>query len=211
MMNENITTIKNWIGTGSINVFGLPLSGKDTVGIRLAETIDGKFLSSGLILREAAKSNKDVRRATDSGLLTPTNQFYSLVLPYLSREDLAPFPLVLSSIGRWSGEEQTVIASAQSASHEIKAVLLLNVSEADIFARWEQVQILQDRGGRTDDRDSEILRTRIQEFRTKTMPVIRIYHDLGLLVSINADQSKEAVFTEVIQKLATFAAQNPQK
>lgn len=207
-MNENIATIKNWIGTGSINIFGLPLSGKDTVGIRLAETIDGKFLSSGMVLREASKSNKDVRRAADSGLLTPTNLFYSLVLPYLSREDLANFPLILSSIGRWSGEEQTVMSSAQSAGHEIKAVLLLNVSEADIFERWEEVQIIQDRGGRIDDRNKAILDTRIKEFRTKTMPVIRTYYDLGLLVSINADQPKDAVFNEVIQKLAAFATQN---
>ena len=30
-MEEKITVIKQWLGTGSINVFGLPFSGKDTV------------------------------------------------------------------------------------------------------------------------------------------------------------------------------------
>ena len=50
-MEEKIETIKEWLGTGSINIFGLPMSGKDTQGIKLAETLGAKFLSSGLIIR----------------------------------------------------------------------------------------------------------------------------------------------------------------
>jgi cytidylate kinase len=56
-MEQKIEIIKNWLGTGSINVFGLPFSGKDTVGIRLAELLGAKFLSSGLILRAAEKED----------------------------------------------------------------------------------------------------------------------------------------------------------
>ena len=59
-MDNNIETIRQWLGTGSINVFGLPFSGKDTVGIRLAETIGARFLSSGLILRAAEKQDQDL-------------------------------------------------------------------------------------------------------------------------------------------------------
>ena len=50
-MEEKIQKIKEWLGTGSINIFGLPMSGKDTQGIRLAEAIGAKFLSSGMIIR----------------------------------------------------------------------------------------------------------------------------------------------------------------
>ena len=50
-MEEKIETIKEWLGTGSINIFGLPMSGKDTQGIKLAEALGAKFLSSGLIIR----------------------------------------------------------------------------------------------------------------------------------------------------------------
>jgi adenylate kinase family enzyme len=206
-MEQNITTIQNWLGTGSINIFGLPMSGKDTVGIGLAEHIGAKFLSSGLIIREAQKDDKTIRQNVDAGLLAPTNQFYDLVLPYFAREDLTSFPLILSSIGRWSGEEQTVIDAAESAGHAIKAAILLNISEADIRQRWEQARILQDRGNRADDRDSKILETRIKEFRQKTMPVIKTYQSLGLLIPINADQPRAAVLTETIQKLADFAIQ----
>lgn len=204
-MEQNIETIKNWLGTGSINIFGLPYSGKDTVGIRLAETIGGRFLSSGLIIREAQKTDRSIQKNVDAGLLAPSNQFYDLVLPYFGRQDLVQFPLILSSIGRWSGEENTVIDAAQNSGHGIKAAILLNISEQDVHDRWEQSQVLQDRGTRADDRNEQILQTRISEFRSKTMPVILNYRSMGLLVPVNADQSKDEVFEETIRKLAEFA------
>ena len=208
-MENEIATIKNWLGTGSINIFGFPLSGKDTVGVKLAETLGGKFLSSGLILRSAGATDANLATELDRGALAPTDAFRSLVLPYFERPDLANYPLILSSIGRWFGEEQDVIATAQLAGHTIKAVLLLNLSEADVFGRWEATRILQDRGNRADDRDRKILDTRIQEFKQKTMPVIQAYQDLSLLVSINADQHRPQVFAEVITKLANLASTSP--
>ena len=99
--SQKIETIKNWLGTGSINLFGLPMSGKDTVGIRLAELLGAKFLSSGLIIR--AREEETGKDYTKKGQLAPTDVFFDLVLPYFSREDLKPFPLILSSVGRWSG------------------------------------------------------------------------------------------------------------
>ncbi|MCL1839736.1 nucleoside monophosphate kinase [Candidatus Saccharibacteria bacterium] len=208
-MEDNIAIIKNWLGSGSINIFGLPLSGKDTVGIKLAEALGGKYLSSGVILRAAEPTNQAVRDNLAIGLWAPTDQFYDLVLPYFDREDLNGLPLTLGAIGRWSGEEQTIINYAKSAGHEIKAAILLNISEADIHARWEQLHILQDRGTRTDDKDVKALNNRVNEFKTKTMPVIQTYRDLGILIPVNADQSREAVYTEVVQKLADFALNTP--
>lgn len=43
-MEEQVQQIKAWLGTGSINIFGMPMSGKDTVGVRLAETLGGNFV-----------------------------------------------------------------------------------------------------------------------------------------------------------------------
>ena len=40
-MEEKFEKIKEWLGTASVNIFGLPMSGKDTVGMRLAEKLDG--------------------------------------------------------------------------------------------------------------------------------------------------------------------------
>ena len=205
-MEEKIAKIKEWLGTGSINVFGLPMSGKDTQGIRLAEALNAKFLSSGMIIRAMEQETK--QSLTSTGQLVPTDLFYAWVLPYLERKDLFDYPLILSSIGRWYGEERQVLSVAAGAGHPIKAVVLLNVSESDVIKRFDAAKLLNDRGDRNDDRDKETFNVRLQEFRNKTMPVLNFYNEQGLLINVNGDQSRDAVFAEMIEKLYQKAVSN---
>ena len=198
-MEEKIETIKEWLGTGSINIFGLPMSVKDTQSIKLDESLCAKFLSSVLIIRAIKKETKN--NFSKTGALIPTNLFYEWVLPYFERPDLFKYPLVLSSIGRWHGEEDQVMSVAAGSGHEIKAVIILNISEADVERRFDQAKILDDRGEREDDKNLEIFKTRVQEFHEKTLPVIQHYNSLGLLIEVNGDQSREAVFNEIVEKL----------
>ena len=200
---QKVLKIKEWLGTGSVNIFGLPMSGKDTVGVRLAEMIGGKFLSSGLIIR----ANEELTRQhfSDKGDLTPSDVFYDWVLPYFGKEELKEYPLVLSSIGRWSGEEDKVMETAEKAGHQIKAAVILNISEADVMSRWQTVATLKDRGTRYDDEKPEVFQHRIEEFRTKTAPVLLKSRSLGLLIEVKGDTERYAVFTELIDKLSNFA------
>ena len=206
-MDAKIESIKKWLGTGSINIFGLPMSGKDTQGIRLAEALNAKFLSSGMIIRTMEQETK--QKYSSHGELIPTNIFYEWVLPYLERPDLFESPLILSSIGRWSGEEDQVMSVAASAGHEIKATIVLNISEKDVEKRFEIAKTLNDRGEREDDQNLEVFRTRLQEFREKTLPVLQHYKALDLLVEINGDQSRDAVFNEIVEKLYQKASGSP--
>lgn len=198
-MEEKIATIKTWLGTGSINFFGLPMSGKDTQGIKLAEMLNAKFLSSGIIIR--AKEAETNQGYSEHGELIPTNVFCEWVLPYFERSDLFEYPLILSSIGRWAGEENQVMSIAAGAGHDIKAVVFLDISEADVEKRFETAKTLNDRGDRKDDQDITVFRTRLEEFRSKTLPVLEHYRDLGLLIVVNGNQSRDEVFNEIVEKL----------
>ncbi|MBQ3306484.1 nucleoside monophosphate kinase [Candidatus Saccharibacteria bacterium] len=208
-MEEKISKIRKWLGTGSIDIFGLPMSGKDTVGVRLAETLGARFLSSGMIIRTMEKENKE--HYTDEGHLLPTDLFYEWILPYFKREDLKGSPLVLSSVGRWSGEEERVMEAAEAAGHPIKAVVLLNVSEEEVLERWREAKELGKRDlahtmeRRLDDADEETFQTRISEFNTKTVPVIRRYQDLGMLVTVSGGADRETVFRDVVDELYEFS------
>ena len=200
-MEDKIAQIKSWLGTGSINFFGLPMSGKDTQGLKLAEAISAKFLSSGLIIRaKEAETHQDL---TGNGALIPTNVFYDWVLPYFERKDLRDFPLVLSAIGRWSGEDDPVMTTAASAGHEIKAVILLDLTREAAITRFDAAKTLNDRGHRTDDNDPEVFKTRLEEFQEKTLPVLEHYRDLGLLIAIDGNQTREQVFADIIDQLYT--------
>lgn len=210
-MEEKIEAIKKWLGTGSINIFGLPMSGKDTVGIKLAEMLGARFLSSGIIIR--AMEQEQNQHYTDSGQLIPNDVFYKWVLPYFSRSDLADAPLVLSSVGRWSGEENYVMNAAEDGGHPIKAVVVLNISEADVTERWNIVreQGVRESGEitkREDDKRREVFDTRIKEFNEKTVPVLKHYQELGLLVPVQADMTREEVLNLVVEKLYEYSLKN---
>lgn len=207
-MDEKIAKIKEWLGTGSINVFGLPYSGKDTVGLRLADLLGAKFLSSGLILRTASEEDKDLAKELAVGNLAPTDTFRKIIMPYFSREELKDFPLVLSSVGRWEGEEIDIMNSAEEGGHPIKAVILLNISEEEAKNRWDAAQISGDRGDRSDDREKHILDNRIKEFIEKTMPVIETYRNKGLLIPVHAIGSRDEVFNAVVDGLVKATGSN---
>ena len=201
-LNEKLEKIKSWLGTGSLNIFGLPMSGKDTVGMRLAEDLQAKFLSSGIIIRAyEAEQNEDM---TGSGKLIPTNTFYDIILPYFSREELRNDSLVLSSVGRWSGEEDKIMEAAKAGGHEIKAVVMLDLTEEEVKNRFEVAKELNDRGERADDANIEIFETRLAEFREKTMPVLNHYDELKMLVKVPASGSRDEVYTNVIDRLVEF-------
>ena len=74
--------------------------------------------------------------------------------------------------------------------------------------RFHAAKVLADRGEREDDKDLEVFRVRIKEFREKTLPVLQHYKTLGLLVEVNGDQPREAVFNEIVEKLYRRASQS---
>lgn len=199
---DKLAKIKTWLGTGSLNFFGLPMSGKDTVGERLAKDLGAKFLSSGIIIRAfEAEQNQNM---TGSGQLIPTNTFYDIILPYFSREEMKNDSLILSSVGRWSGEEDKIMEAARNGGHEIKAVVLLDLTEADVKNRFEAAKELNDRGERADDANLEIFETRIREFNEKTVPVLNHYDELKLLIRVPADGGRDEVYSSVVDKLVEF-------
>jgi adenylate kinase len=210
-MKEKIAAIERWLGTGSINIFGMAFSGKDTVGQQLADALSAEFLSSGDIVRAARQNTTDsqIRLAaleSDSGVWTPTEEFKQLIVPYLYDAKLDGCALILSMVGRWIGEEEPVMAALERGGHDTKAVVLLEVSEAEIWRRWELAHSPDARNeGRADDTDAAKVRGRLGDYQDKTLPVIEIYRKLGILIEVNGQQSREAVFAEVINKLFDFA------
>lgn len=194
-----VKSIAEWLGSGSINLFGVPFAGKDTQGARLADLFGGPLLGGGDILRRSAIP-KRVQVALDKGQLIPTKDYLEIVLPYLSRPEFAGHPLILSSVGRWHGEEAGVLEATAAADHPIMAVVYLKISEADQLRRWQQAVSRGGRGARTDDNQT-ILNTRLQEFQNKTLPVIEFYRNQGLLIEVNASVAPDDVTAEILSGL----------
>jgi adenylate kinase len=195
---KQIEDIKKWLGTGSLNIFGLPFAGKDTHAQELAVHLDATILGGGEILRNSIVP-ENTRKIIDAGGLAPTEDYIKIVLPYLSKQPINK-PLVLSSVGRWKGEEDGVMGAAKASGHPIKAVIYLHIDIPTALDRWKHSQVHATRGMRADDAEHK-LETRFEEFNRKTLPVIEHYRDLGLLVEVDGTPDVARVSQDIIDKL----------
>ncbi|MCA9325148.1 nucleoside monophosphate kinase [Candidatus Saccharibacteria bacterium] len=197
-MEAKVSTIKEWLGEGSINVFGMPFAGKDTQGKKLAELLGGNLLGGGDILRNSVIP-QHVKEMMDAGDLVPIEDYLQIVLPYLSSEQFQGKPLILSSVGRWKGEEEGVMEAATNSGHPLKAVIELTVSESVARERHAAAQD-EERGQRVDDA-IDVITTRFKEFHSKTRPVLERYDELGLLIEVDGTPSEPKITQEIIEQL----------
>jgi len=202
-MENELAAIRKWLGQGSINIFGMPFAGKDTQGTVLATLFGAELMGGGQILRNSVIPPA-IKRELDAGNLFPTKEYLRIVLPYLSSEQFKGKPLILSSVGRWHGEEPGVLEATAAAGHPTKAVIYLSVDEAVARQRHQQAHIAADRGERADDAP-EILANRLNEFREKTLPVIDFYRQRDLLIEIDGSPEPPEVTSAILGKLAALA------
>jgi adenylate kinase len=198
-MEEKIQTIRQWLGSGSINLFGHPFAGKDTQGILLSKMFHAPLVAGGEILRSYPDQTR-LKQLLSSGKLIPSDLYLQIILPYLSQDKYKGQPLILSSVGRMKGEEHTVLQASINSGHPIRAAVLLRLSDEAVWDRFTASQAEHDRGERTDDKKSTIT-TRLHEFHQKTMPVINFYERQNLLVDIDGTQDKEHVTEQIINAL----------
>ena len=203
-MDDRTEIIAKWLGAGSINVFGLPFAGKDTQGKLLAEMFNGVEISSGDILRHS-QDNQELQRLLSAGEIIPSALFEEIVLPYFSNSEFQDKPLILSEVGRIEGEQQAVIRAAEGSGHPVKALILLRLSDEEVWRRFDVAKELRDRGERGDDH-REVLQTRIDNYHEKVIPVIEYYHDKGLLIEIDGTLMREDVTDEILNSLANRAS-----
>lgn len=197
--DSKIKAIKSWLGAGSINLFGLPFAGKDTHGQELAEAFGGVLIGGGDIIR-SHKEHAHIHEHVKSGALAPTEEYLRIILPYFEREEFEGKPLILSSVGRWHGEEAGVLEASAKSDHPLLAVIYLRITEDELLKRWEAAQESKDRGERHDDAE-HVLQKRISEFKEKTVPVLDFYRDQGMLIEVNGLAPREEVSAVILDEL----------
>jgi adenylate kinase len=198
-----VSKITPWLGSGSINLFGLPFAGKDTHGRELAVLFGAPLLGGGDILRNSTIP-PHVKQALDTGLLVPSEEFITIVTPFLGKSEFQDKPLILSSVGRWIGEERGVIGALNATYHPLKAVIYLSLDHSTARKRWQKSRKNMDRGERAEDAE-HFLDIRFAEFEEKTIPVINYYREQNLLIEIDSTLPQREVLYHILKKLAQKA------
>ena len=191
--------IKTWLAAGSINFFGRQFSGKDTQARKLAELFGGAVVGGGDILRTHQEPGQ-ITEVMNTGALIPSDFFIKLMQSYISKPEFKNKPLMLSAVGRSHGEESSIMQALENSGHQLKAAILLEISESEVWKRYEAAKALGDRGTRADD-DRQALQTRLQEFQDKTVPVIEFYRTNNLLIEVDGSLPREQVTDAILQNL----------
>ncbi len=199
-MNNHINTIKTWLGSGSINFFGRPFAGKNTQAEHFVNLFGATMIASGDIFR-AQKDNIELQQIMATGANIPSEMFFDIVLPYFENPALENEPLILSEVGRKDGEQDIILKATIESGHPTKAVILLTLSEEDVWQRYEASLLADDRGDRLDDSNRAVVTTRLEKFKREIVPVIEFYREKGLLIEVDGTLSREAVTEEIIEAL----------
>ncbi|MBI3924345.1 MAG: nucleoside monophosphate kinase [Armatimonadetes bacterium] len=166
-------------------LLGPPLSGKSTQGAVLAEERGLTHISVGELLREAGREGKipeDVREAMARGDLAPSELVFELLSERLQQPDCAR-GFVLDGYPR--EEEQLAPFTTFLQEHHMDnlRVIGIEVPESELLRRAEK-------RGREDDRP-DVVRHRLEVFRTETGPVIRQFQDQGIYHAVDGTGSPD--------------------
>ncbi len=192
---------KEWF---NLVVSGPPGVGKGTQGRMLAETLNFYYISTGSLLR------KEIKAGTELGLK---------VKETYERGDLVPDEIVIQIIEReievhnnvngfvFKGFPRTILQSyildglLRRLNMGVSFVVELNASTIELIKRL-------DKRGRSEkariyDVSTELIIHRLEEYDTKTAPVMELYKKQNKHVVVNAIGPREEIFEKLLDTVQT--------
>jgi adenylate kinase len=179
-------------------LLGPPGAGKGTQAQRLVEAHQIVQLSTGDMLREAAKAGTPAglkaHEVMARGELVPDDMVVAIVAERIDRPDCAN-GFILDGFPRTAPQAEALDRMLKAKGQNLDAVIEFKVDEGVLVQRIEsRVREMTARGEplRADD-NPETLRRRLAAFRDQTAPLIAYYARKDLLASVDGMRSIDEV------------------
>lgn len=198
-------------------LLGLPGAGKGTQAKRIAEKYHLTAISTGEMLREAAKEKDTfglrVQEYMNKGELVPDEWINSLVKSRLQEKDVEN-GFVLDGYPRTLQQAKVLEAYLQSQNQNLDAVFFLDVSQDTLRHRLAQrgnLRSKEKQGNsqieakrekiRLDDKP-EVIENRMRINKELTQPLVHFYKKRNLLHIINGESNPAQVFESINEVLS---------
>ena len=174
---------------------GPPGAGNGTQAARLCETHGMKHLSTGDLLRSEVAAGSDLGKEAEAVMNRGELVSDALVLAIVENQMKAVGGggWLLDGFPRTVPQAEALEPLLADLQQPIEAVVLLELDDAVLIER------LLGRG-RADDNEA-VIRNRLDVYREKTAPLIHFYRDKGLLISVPAEGSVEAITARIESSL----------
>ncbi len=177
-------------------LLGPPGAGKGTQGEILAKRTGLPRISTGDVLRAAVKNNTALgvkaKRFIDDGVLVPDEVIVGLIEEVLNRPE-ASDGVIMDGFPRTVAQARAVDRLLAARNATIDHVLSFEVPKHELVRRLLK---RADQEERSDDTVQAIER-RLDVYQKQTEPLIAMYHDRGLLTSIQGIGSIETIASRV--------------
>ena len=209
-------------------LLGPPGAGKGTQARRLSEDFDLPYIATGDMLRERVKEGTDLgiqaKAYMERGDLVPDDLIIKMIIECL-KEPHTENGFILDGFPRTEVQAEALDRELTELGRSLSAAILFEVDEVDVMRRLSGRRVCVknqhnyhiefnkpkhpdrcDLDGsrlvqREDDRE-EVVRHRLEEYRSKTEPLIEYYEDQGILRRIDASRSSDQVRDQIRATLA---------
>ncbi len=182
-------------------LFGPPGSGKGTQSEKLIVKYGFKHLSTGDLLRKEIADQTplgiEAKKIMDKGQLVPDEVVIGMISSAL---DANPHVngFLFDGFPRTVAQAEALDKLLKLKGMSVNLVLALEVAEEELVKR------LLNRGltsGRSDDTNETVIRSRIQEYETKTAVVANYYKQFNKVEMIKGVGKVEEIFAELSKKI----------
>jgi adenylate kinase len=211
-------------------LLGPPGSGKGTQGERLQEELQLPYYATGDILRAAVREGTELGRSAkdymDRGDLVPDEVIVGMIGERIDSAEAAD-GFILDGFPRTAPQAEALAAKLAELGRELTSVLLIYVSDEEVVRRLGGRRTCVENGHvfhvefnppqrdgvcdvdgselivRDDDKP-EVIHHRLEQYHSKTAPLIEHYDHQSLLRQIDGSASPDEVGDEIRRTLATL-------
>ncbi len=211
-------------------LLGPPGSGKGTQGERLQGDFRLPYYATGDILREAVREETDLgseaKEYMDRGDLVPDEVIVGVIGDRISSGE-AQDGFILDGFPRTEPQAESLDEKMDELGRDLTAAVLIDVPDEEVVRRLSGRRICAKNGHvfhvdfdppknedvcdvcgarlliRDDDKP-EVVEHRLEQYHSKTEPLISHYEDKGLLRRVDGSRSPEEVSDRIRALLATL-------
>jgi adenylate kinase len=211
-------------------LLGPPGSGKGTQGERLQADFRLPYYATGDILRAAVRDGTDLgtqaKEYMDRGDLVPDDVIIGMIAERVQSPEAAD-GFILDGFPRTTAQAEALDEEMERLGKRLTAAILVDVSDDEVIRRLsgrrtcekgghifhvdfdppKEDGVCDVCGGRLvvrDDDKPEVVRNRLEQYHTKTEPLISYYESKGILRRVDGDQGPEEVSDRIRALLATL-------
>jgi adenylate kinase len=210
-------------------LLGPPGSGKGTQGERLQEDFHLPYYATGEILRAAVRDEtelgREAREYMDRGDLVPDDVIVGVIGERIAQHEAAD-GFILDGFPRTAVQAEALDSTMAELGRELTAALLIDVTDDEVVRRLggrrtcvknghvfhvefdppKNEGICDVCGARLEVRDDdkpEVIRHRLEQYHSKTEPLIARYEEAGILRRIDGSLTPDEVGDRIRAMLAT--------